>query len=240
MSILVRTDVSAEVSVLLERDNTSAFLAVRMSEGGCGVAKATGAFLWLDSRGFYNITTDLGMETQSCLYTGRLLAVCILGDYWLYTGILLAVYWDITGCVLGDYCFILGNYWLLYWEITAFILGDYWLYTGSLLYSVTYAVQCFNRPHQGKLCFPLMLQFQGWLGWLCPRLFILPFKNVWYTTSHFCSFFQAGKEQVLSEVFPVKLKVWYTLQLASKVCYTFHSLMHSFQCVLSKISHSSL
>ena len=103
MSILVRTDVSAEVSVLLERENTSAFLAVRMSEGGCAVAKATGAFLWLDSRGFYNITTDLGMETHLvcilgdyCLYTGRLLAVCILGDYWLYAGRLLAVYWEIT------------------------------------------------------------------------------------------------------------------------------------------------
>ena len=46
--------------MLLESENTSAFLAVRMSKGGCGVAKATGVFLWLDSRGFYNITTDLG------------------------------------------------------------------------------------------------------------------------------------------------------------------------------------
>ena len=55
-----RHRVSVEVSVLLESKETSVFLAVRMSEGGCGVAKATGVFLWLDSRGFYNITTDLG------------------------------------------------------------------------------------------------------------------------------------------------------------------------------------
>ena len=47
--------------MLLELEETSVFLAVRMSEGGCGVAKATGVFLWLDSRGFYNITTDLGL-----------------------------------------------------------------------------------------------------------------------------------------------------------------------------------
>ena len=51
----------AEVSVLLEGEGTAAFLAARMSQGGCGVAKATGVFLWLDSTGFYNITTDLGV-----------------------------------------------------------------------------------------------------------------------------------------------------------------------------------
>ena len=51
---------TAEVSVLLEANDTAAFLAVRMDKGGCGVASATGVFLWLDSKGFYNITTDLG------------------------------------------------------------------------------------------------------------------------------------------------------------------------------------
>ena len=56
-----RTDVFAEVSVLLEGEGTAVFLAARMSQGGCGVAKATGVFLWLDSTGFYNITTDLGI-----------------------------------------------------------------------------------------------------------------------------------------------------------------------------------
>ena len=40
--------------------NTAAFLAVRMDKGVCEVAKATGIFLWLDSNGFYNITSDLG------------------------------------------------------------------------------------------------------------------------------------------------------------------------------------
>ena len=49
-----------EVSVLLDTNNTAAFLAVRMDKGGCEVAKATGVFLWLDSNGFYNITSDLG------------------------------------------------------------------------------------------------------------------------------------------------------------------------------------
>ena len=82
----------------------------------------------------------------------------MLGDYWLCTGRLLLYTRKLLAIILEDYCFI---------------LGDYWLYTGSLLYSVTSAVQCFNRPHQGKLCFPLMLQFQGWLGWLCPRPFII-------------------------------------------------------------------
>jgi galactosylceramidase len=58
------TDVEVEVSVLLEGEGTAAFLAVRMSQGGCGVAKATGVFLWLDSAGFYNITTDLAGKEQ--------------------------------------------------------------------------------------------------------------------------------------------------------------------------------
>ena len=48
------------VSVLLDTNNTAVFLAVRMDKGGCEVAKATGVFLWLDSNGFYNITSDLG------------------------------------------------------------------------------------------------------------------------------------------------------------------------------------
>ena len=48
------------MSVLLDTNNTAAFLAVRMDKGGCEVAKATGVFLWLDSNGFYNITSDLG------------------------------------------------------------------------------------------------------------------------------------------------------------------------------------
>lgn len=51
----------ARVSVLLESKDTAAFLAVRVSKGGCGVAKATGIFLWLDSSGYYNVTTDLGV-----------------------------------------------------------------------------------------------------------------------------------------------------------------------------------
>ena len=51
---------AANVSVLLESKNTAAFLAVRMDKGGCEVASATGVFLWLDSSGFVNITTDLG------------------------------------------------------------------------------------------------------------------------------------------------------------------------------------
>ncbi|CAI8035628.1 Galactocerebrosidase [Geodia barretti] len=59
-----RTDVFAEVSVLLEGEGTAVFLAARMSQGGCGVAKATGVFLWLDSTGFYNITTDLAGKEQ--------------------------------------------------------------------------------------------------------------------------------------------------------------------------------
>ncbi|CAI8035626.1 Galactocerebrosidase, partial [Geodia barretti] len=61
--------VFAEVSVLLEGEGTAVFLAARMSQGGCGVAKATGVFLWLDSAGFYNITTDLAGNEQ--LKSGR-------------------------------------------------------------------------------------------------------------------------------------------------------------------------
>ena len=38
----------------------TAFLAVRVNKGGCGVALATGVFLWLDSAGLYNVTSDLG------------------------------------------------------------------------------------------------------------------------------------------------------------------------------------
>ena len=50
----------AKVSVLLESAGTAAFLAVRVNKGGCSVAGATGVFLWLDSAGFYNVTSDLG------------------------------------------------------------------------------------------------------------------------------------------------------------------------------------
>ena len=69
---------AVQVSVLLEANDTAAFLAVRMDKGGCGVASATGVFLWLDSKGFYNITTDLGtiracivlvLEWDGCAYT---------------------------------------------------------------------------------------------------------------------------------------------------------------------------
>jgi galactosylceramidase len=56
--------VAVQVSVLLEANDTAAFLAVRMDKGGCGVASATGVFLWLDSKGFYNITTDLAGKEQ--------------------------------------------------------------------------------------------------------------------------------------------------------------------------------
>jgi galactosylceramidase len=58
------TDVEVQVSVLLEAGETAVFLGARMSQGGCGVAKASGVFLWLDSRGFLNITSDLAGENQ--------------------------------------------------------------------------------------------------------------------------------------------------------------------------------
>ena len=51
---------NAKVSVLLESEGTAAFLAVRVNKGGCDIAGATGVFLWLDSAGFYNVTSDLG------------------------------------------------------------------------------------------------------------------------------------------------------------------------------------
>ena len=57
---------TVEVSVLLEAEKTAAFLAVRMDKGGCGVASATGVFLWLDSNGFYNVTSDLGVWCVVC------------------------------------------------------------------------------------------------------------------------------------------------------------------------------
>ena len=43
-----------------QSEATSAFLAVRVSEGRCSVAKASGVFFWPAAQGYWNITTDFG------------------------------------------------------------------------------------------------------------------------------------------------------------------------------------
>ena len=68
-----RQTVDAKVSVLLESPDTAAFLAVRMDKGGCQVAGATGVFLWLDSAGFYNVTSDLGKLKIIIIFNGLLM-----------------------------------------------------------------------------------------------------------------------------------------------------------------------
>ena len=55
---------AVKLSVLLESAGTAVFLAVRVNRGGCGIVGATGVFLWLDSAGFYNVTSDLGMPCR--------------------------------------------------------------------------------------------------------------------------------------------------------------------------------
>ena len=55
-----RTTAHVKVSFMLESEATSAFLAARVSEGGCNVAKASGVFFWAAAQGYWNVTTDLG------------------------------------------------------------------------------------------------------------------------------------------------------------------------------------
>ena len=51
------------VSVLLESNNTSAFVATSVSNGGCAIAQATGVFFWISGLGTWNITSDIGRSS---------------------------------------------------------------------------------------------------------------------------------------------------------------------------------
>lgn len=62
-----RVAVHVKVSFMLESDGTRAFLAARVSEGGCNVAKAEGVFFWASTEGYWNVTTDLGGPINECL-----------------------------------------------------------------------------------------------------------------------------------------------------------------------------
>ena len=61
-----RQTAHVSVSILLESSNSSAFLATRVSEGGCEVREATGVFFWISGEGEWKVTSDLGKE-EDCL-----------------------------------------------------------------------------------------------------------------------------------------------------------------------------
>lgn len=56
-----RVDVLVGVDVLLEASSTSAFVAARVSAGGCDVGGASGIFFWISTTGTWEVTSDLGL-----------------------------------------------------------------------------------------------------------------------------------------------------------------------------------
>lgn len=58
---LCRVDVLVGVDVLLEPNSTSAFVAARISAGGCGVGGASGIFFWISVQGTWELTSDIGL-----------------------------------------------------------------------------------------------------------------------------------------------------------------------------------
>ncbi|KAL5460123.1 hypothetical protein EMCRGX_G033550 [Ephydatia muelleri] len=52
-------DVLVGVDVLLEPNSTSAFVAARISAGGCGVGGASGIFFWISVQGTWELTSDI-------------------------------------------------------------------------------------------------------------------------------------------------------------------------------------
>lgn len=69
-----RETVHVRVSASVVYKNSSAFVAARVSEGGCRVAGAQGVFFWIDTAGYWSVTTDLGTSLvkqicPSCIIT---------------------------------------------------------------------------------------------------------------------------------------------------------------------------
>jgi len=60
--------VTVQVSVALESGSESVFVAARVDKGGCQVAGAGGVFFWVNTTGYWTITTDLGI-IKTLLYT---------------------------------------------------------------------------------------------------------------------------------------------------------------------------
>lgn len=54
----------------------AAFLAARVSAGGCSTSKASGVFFWIDTSGTWTISSNLGMRR---LYSYQL---CIIFYSW--------------------------------------------------------------------------------------------------------------------------------------------------------------
>lgn len=55
-----RRDASVSVSVRIEANAISAFVAAQVDKGGCNVANAHGVYLFIDVTGYWNVTSDLG------------------------------------------------------------------------------------------------------------------------------------------------------------------------------------
>ena len=55
-----RVNVLVGVDVLLETGSTSAFIAARISAGGCSVGGASGIFFWISTTGKWEVTSDIG------------------------------------------------------------------------------------------------------------------------------------------------------------------------------------
>ena len=58
---LCRVNVLVGVDVLLEPNSTSAFVAARISAGGCDVGGASGIFFWISVMGTWEVTSDIGL-----------------------------------------------------------------------------------------------------------------------------------------------------------------------------------
>ncbi len=55
-----RQDVTVQVSVLLESGSKQAFVAARVNTGGCSIHLAQGVYFWIDTAGYWNMTSKLG------------------------------------------------------------------------------------------------------------------------------------------------------------------------------------
>lgn len=75
-------DVTVQVSVYLETGSSQAFVAGQIDRGGCGVALAQGVFFWIDTAGFWNITSDLAK--QKTVATGK---YAIMENTWYTLGL---------------------------------------------------------------------------------------------------------------------------------------------------------
>lgn len=55
-----RQDVNVTVDAMIEAEDGMVFVSARVNHAGCGVAGAEGVFFRLSSRGYWQVTQDIG------------------------------------------------------------------------------------------------------------------------------------------------------------------------------------